>query len=165
MILIPLLLSCAYFLHALGPVEPTILFVSLVVLLIPAFVAVYAAVVGFVNKWRIQADRSLLHVDLGPLPYPHKKVELRITNIARVVCYYDTQLLRGGVKKTLYKLQAWSPSGRSESLVVGLRSAETAMFLQKRLAMFLGLDSSAPVPLANTHVNKDNASTSDDESS
>lgn len=167
MILLPPLLGCAYFLRVLGPVEPTILLISLVVLGIPTFVAVYAAAVGFVNKWRIQVDRSSLHIDLGPLRYPHKKVDLRVTNIARVVCYYDTQVLRGGVKKTLYELYAWSPSGRRESLVVGLRSAETAMFLQQRLATFLGLDSSAPVPLTNTNVNKDNASMrmSDDESS
>lgn len=129
--------------------------VPFVLIGLPGLAAVYALLVGIQNRARVQTDGLLLRVDEGPLPYPHEKSQVPVAGIARLCCHHDTTILRSGAKKTLYELHAWSRADRREKLLGGIRSATTAIYLQERLAAFLGLGPTGPVDLVKKDAETD----------
>ncbi len=145
-----LIFGCIFaFLWRLDPHGDTSVIVAVGVLCgLPVLGGIYLTLVGFLNRWRIHLDRNRLRIDQGPVPYPHKKIELSNTSILRLSVHQSTWTGRGSVKRTDYSIAAWLPGGRRTTFLDSLSSPTMAMYLQHRMADFLELPSRLPVDIA-----------------
>ena len=99
----------------------------------------YGALAGWVNRTRIRVARDLLRVTTRPLPFFNDRT---VPSSSLKQLYAKERIRSGGEggSSASYEVHAILRDGRNMKLVSGLESSEQALFLERKIEKYLGIE-------------------------
>jgi hypothetical protein len=95
----------------------------------------YSTLAGFVNRTRIEASRSELRIQHGPLPWPGNRAWA-----SREITQLYGMEVKDSERSTTYRLLALDRQGRKVKLLSGLEDKDQVLYLEQALERRLGIE-------------------------
>lgn len=99
----------------------------------------YHVLLGFINKTRLQVNRTRVRVSHGPLPCLLPKA-MQTSDFAQLYVKQDVHQSRSSNNTDVsFRVQVISKQGKILTLVKGIQSSEDALYIEQEIESYLGI--------------------------